>query len=67
MDKVAESNFMVWVAGFLGPYDLTLHQQPRFIEELLSIIAKILYYDLNKQVNQRENFNLTFSQRKDQR
>jgi len=50
MDKVAESNFIVWVAGFLGPYDLTLHQQPRFIEELLSIIAKILYYDLNKQV-----------------
>ena len=49
MDKVAESNFIVWVAHFLAPYDLV--QTPRFVDEVLSILAKILHYDLNKQVS----------------
>lgn len=48
MDKVADSNFIVWVAHFLAPYDFI--QTPRFVDEVLSIIAKILHYDLNKQV-----------------
>jgi len=50
IDKVTESNFIVWVAGFLEGYDLNVSSFPKFIDEVLSIIAKILFHDLNKQV-----------------
>lgn len=50
MDKIVDSNFIVWVANFMSAYDLTLSYFPKFIEEVLSLLAKILYYDLNKQV-----------------
>lgn len=50
MDKITESNFIVWTANSLDSHDLTQKQSPKFIEEVLSIIVDTLYYDLNKHV-----------------
>ena len=61
MDKITDSNFIIWVSNFLAPYDLTQNYLPKFIEEVLSILVKILYYDLNKHVRiSQQQLNLFF-------